>query len=275
MRTRFAPAPTGFLHLGHVVNAIYVWGLAQARRGEVVLRVEDHDRQRARPEFERALLDDLDWLGFRPDIHPTDAFRSGRCDGRQSDRDAVYRDALAGLVERGLVYGCDCTRKQVESGVYPGACRMRGLPLRDGIGWRVRIEEHEERFVDQRLGPQRQTPAQQCGDILVRDRLGNWTYQFVATVDDHRQRVDLVIRGVDLLASTGRQIRIARLLGRRAQAEFRHHPLIMKTRDQKLSKSDGDTGVRDLRAQGWTPDRVRAAARLVGGLGDLAASFRK
>ena len=110
-----------------------------------------------------------------------------------------------------------------------------------------------ETFVDGILGPQEQDPSQQCGDVLIRDRLGNWTYQFAAAVDDYRQGIDLVIRGEDLLPSTGRQIRLARLLGRERPAAFRHHPLIMKSPDQKLSKSDGDTGIRDLRARGWTP----------------------
>jgi glutamyl/glutaminyl-tRNA synthetase len=95
---------------------------------------------------------------------------------------------------------------------------------------------------------------------LIRDRLGNWSYQFVASVDDFLQGVTLVIRGRDLLDSTGRQIAIARLLGRSTPASFAHHGLIMKSPTQKLSKSDGDTGVRDLRAAGWSPDRVRAEA---------------
>jgi len=230
-----------------------------------VLRVEDHDRQRARAEFERALLDDLDWLGFRPDSYPTDAFRARACAGRQSERGAVYHDALAPLVERGLVYACDCTRKQLEHGPYPGTCRTRGLPLVDGMGWRVRVDAGEESFVDQRLGPQRQTPAEQCGDILVRDRLGNWTYQWAVTVDDALMAIDWVIRGEDLLDSTGRQIYLARLLGRREPPTFLHHPLIMKSPTQKLSKSDGDTGVRDLRARGWkATDVIGHAAALVG-----------
>jgi glutamyl/glutaminyl-tRNA synthetase len=95
-----------------------------------------------------------------------------------------------------------------------------------------------ERFFDEWLGPQEQDPSRQCGDVLVRDRLGNWTYQFAVTVDDHLQKITDVIRGVDLLASTGR------------------HPLVMKSPTQKLSKSDGDTGVRDLRTQGWTAAQV-------------------
>src|SRR5690242_6519988 len=104
-----------------------------------------------------------------------------------------------------------------------------------------------ERFTDLRHGPQEQRPFEQCGDVLVRDRDGNWTYQFAATVDDFVQGVTLVIRGDDLLASTGRQIQLGRLLGRHTPPRFLHHALLMKTPTQKLSKSDGDSGVADLR----------------------------
>lgn len=275
MITRFAPAPTGWLHLGHVLNAEYVWGRARVDGGRVLLRIEDHDRTRSRAEFESGILDDLDWLDYRPDIYPTEAFRAGRCDGRQSDRGGVYREAFEMLRSAGLVYACDCSRRSMAAGAaadrggtaanpievrYPGTCRDRRLPLVDGYGWRVRIEPGIEAFDDVRLGPQRQDPAAQCGDVLLRDRHGSWTYQFAVTVDDWRQDIDLVIRGIDLLPSTGRQIRIARLLGRERPPRFLHHALIMKTADQKLSKSDGDTGVRALRARGWTPAQVIAAA---------------
>jgi glutamyl/glutaminyl-tRNA synthetase len=130
-----------------------------------------------------------------------------------------------------------------------------------GLGLRVRLAPSVERFADLRLGPQEQRPSEQCGDLLARDRDGNWTYQFAATVDDLVQGVTLVIRGVDLLDSTGRQIQLARLLGRAEPPAFLHHPLIMKSPRQKLSKSDGDTGIRELRARGWTPGRVIAHAR--------------
>src|SRR5690349_2981697 len=92
--TRFAPAPTGWLHLGHVLNALYVWNTARRVGARVMLRIEDHDRERSRPELEHAILDDLDWLAFVPDIYPTEAFRRGTCDGRQSDREPVYRAAV-------------------------------------------------------------------------------------------------------------------------------------------------------------------------------------
>jgi len=267
-RTRFAPAPTGWLHLGHVLNAEYVWGIAGALRGRVLLRIEDHDRVRSRPEFEAGILDDLDWLGFTADVHPTTEFRAGRCDGRQSDRHAMYLTALETLRQRGVVYACDCSRREiVEQGVgpaqaelrYGGRCRDRRL-ADEGNGLRVRLDPGAESFVDARLGLQAQDPSAQCGDVLIRDRHGNWTYQFAAAVDDWRQQIDLVIRGTDLLASTGRQIRLARLLGRATVPVYLHHPLIMKTPDQKLSKSDRDTGIRDLRARGCSRAEILSMA---------------
>jgi glutamyl/glutaminyl-tRNA synthetase len=231
------------------VNAIYVWGLARARNGRVLLRIEDHDRIRSRPEFEAAILEDLDWLGFTPDAgrHPV---------LRQSDEEAAYADALDRLRRSHHVYVCDCSRKAIGGERYPGTCRDRGLEDRPGRGLRVRIEPGEEPFVDGLLGPQVQSPADDFGDILLRDRDGNWTYQFAVTVDDGRQGVDAVIRGTDLLSSTGRQIRLARMLGRAEPPAFFHHPLILNRSGEKLSKSNRDTGVRELRAAGLTPHDV-------------------
>jgi glutamyl-tRNA synthetase/glutamyl-Q tRNA(Asp) synthetase len=272
--TRFAPAPTGYLHLGHVANALYVWGLARAAGARVLLRVDDHDRQRCRPEYERALLDDLDWLGFAPDVFPTSAFRAGRSDGRQGDRGAIYDAAARRLADAGRVYACACTRQDLARArpanrapdFYPGTCRRRALPLAaHGVVWRVAMDDTIERFDDGLLGPQVQRPAQQAGDVAIRDRLGNWTYQFVTAVDDFLMGIDLVVRGRDLLESTGRQIALARLLGRDTPAAYVHHPLIMRAPGRKLSKSDGDTAVGDLRAAGWTADAViTEAARRVG-----------
>ncbi len=255
MITRFAPAPTGYLHIGHVLNAIYVWGVARRIGARVMLRVEDHDRQRSRPAFEDAIREDLTWLGFTPDA-----------ESRQSDRTAIYEEALARLRAAGLTYACDCTRRDITGERYPGRCRGRSLAEAPDHGTRVRIEPGEERFDDLRLGPQVHTPVDQSGDVLLRDRLGFWTYQFAATVDDVVQGVTHVIRGEDLLSSTGRQIRLARLLGRAAPPAFLHHPLLMKTPLQKISKSDGDTGVRDLRAAGWRASDVIGHAAALGGL---------
>jgi glutamyl-tRNA synthetase/glutamyl-Q tRNA(Asp) synthetase len=252
MITRFAPAPTGHLHLGHVVNAAYVWGIARAQGGRILLRIEDHDRQRSRPEYDRALLEDLDWLGFHADGGPV----------RQSQRSAIYAAALDRLQANGLVYACACPRTTV----YPGTCRERRLADGAGRSLRVRLDPSIERFDDLRHGPQQQRPSDQCGDVVVRDRDGNWTYQFAAAVDDDAQGITLIIRGDDLLESTGRQLQLARLLGRRTPPRFLHHPLIMKSATQKLSKSDRDTGVRDLRAGGWAPERVVGEALFQAGV---------
>jgi glutamyl/glutaminyl-tRNA synthetase len=249
--TRFAPAPTGYLHLGHVVNALYVWGAARKHAGQVLLRIEDHDRQRSRAEFEAAIIEDLIWLGFAHDGAIV----------RQSERAAIYPKALQQLIDRGLVYGCACSRSDMQGERYLNTCRGKGIPLGEEVGWRVIMEPGRERFVDEILGPQEQDPGAQFGDLLVRDRRGNWTYQFAVTVDDHLQRITDVIRGEDLLPSTGRQLRLARLLGRTAPPRFWHHPLVMKSASQKLSKSDHDTGIRDLRAAGWTRDQVLEKAR--------------
>jgi glutamyl-tRNA synthetase/glutamyl-Q tRNA(Asp) synthetase len=270
MISRFAPAPTGLLHIGHVVNAIFVWGITKAFGGRVLLRIEDHDRQRSRPEFERAILDDLDWLGFVPDEPSTDHFRAGRCMSRQGDRSEIYAKALQELRSLGLVYACECSRSDIVTASklsrdelrYPGTCASKGLTEQRGRGVRIRLAPSTERFVDLRHGALVQRPFEQCGDLLAVDRDGNWTYQFAVAVDDFDQGVTHVIRGDDLLSSTGRQIQLARLIGRRSPAQFLHHPLVMKSATQKLSKADGDTSVRDLRAAGMTSEEVigRAAA---------------
>ncbi len=271
--TRFAPAPTGHLHLGHVVNAVHVWEIARQLHGRVLLRVEDHDRQRCRPEYEASILEDLHWLGFKADAPLV----------RQSERDAIYRTALRRLVEQRLVYGCRCSRAEIESANrrpqaadgkqltagkapthelrYAGTCRDRGIPLIDDVGWRLRLEPGLEHFEDALCSVQAQDPSRQCGDLLLRDRLGNWTYQFAVVADDLDQGVTDVVRGTDLLESTGRQIRLGGLLGRTSPPRFWHHHLVMKSATEKLSKSDGDTGIRDLRAAGWSADDVLSRAR--------------
>jgi glutamyl-tRNA synthetase/glutamyl-Q tRNA(Asp) synthetase len=256
--TRFAPAPTGHLHLGHVVNALYVWETARREGGRVLLRIEDHDAQRSKPEYEQSILEDLAWLGFAADAPMV----------RQSDRGAKYQAALARLQEHGLTYTCICSRKEMANtggaGMelrYAGTCASRNLPRAPGRAVRVRLSRSEEAFDDLLQGPQRQTPADQCGDLLAMDRKGNWTYQFAVTVDDFDQGVNLVIRGLDLLESTGRQIQLARMLGRTDPSRFMHHPLVMRTPDQKVSKSDGAAGIREMRLAGEAPEEVLAMAR--------------
>ncbi len=298
--TRFAPAPTGYLHLGHAANAVWVWGIARAFGGRVLLRVEDHDRGRCRPAYEAALLDDLDWLGLVPDGAGTETFRAGRTPQRQSDNTARYEARLDALEANGLAYPCTCSRAEIARAAegtdahrampgrampqratpdrpspdgaelrYPGTCRTRALDPALTPSRRVLMNPgHSEDFDDLRLGPQSQDPDQQCGDLLVRDRHGNWTYQFAVVVDDLEQGVDVVIRGEDLLASTGRQLRLARLLRRETPPHFLHHPLLRAADGRKLSKSAHDTGLRELRAAGRTRADVLGLAAHLSGLLD-------
>jgi glutamyl/glutaminyl-tRNA synthetase len=265
--TRFAPSPTGHLHLGHLVNAVYVWGLARALGGRVLLRIEDHDRVRSRREYESAILDDLEWLGLVPDIGAIEAFRGGSHPLRQSDAGERYDGALRRLRERAHVFACDCSRKEIAAAVgsarhretpYPGRCRHRGLDDQPGRGLRVHLPPSVVTFVDGRLGLRAHDPSRQCGDLLLRDRDGHWTYQFAVVVDDTAQEIDLVVRGEDLLDSTGRQVQLARMLGRDDPPVFVHHGLVRHAHGDKLSKSNRDTSLRELRALG------RSAADLLG-----------
>jgi glutamyl/glutaminyl-tRNA synthetase len=265
--TRFAPSPTGHLHLGHLVNILTVWGVARALGGRVLLRIEDHDRERSRPDFERSILADLAWLGFEADEPPPGTLR-------QSDHEARFHDALGRLTDAGFTYWCDCSRRRIldVAGTadgelrYDGRCRTRGLGPGPDRGIRVRLDAGAVAFDDARLGPQVQHPAAQCGDVLVRDRLGHWTYQFAVTVDDLEDGVDLIVRGLDLLSSTGRQIALARRLGRDTPPVFLHHGLLYAAGGAKLSKADGATGLRELRAAGLSPEDAIGRAAAAAGL---------
>jgi glutamyl/glutaminyl-tRNA synthetase len=276
--TRFAPAPTGRLHLGHLANAIYVWGLARRHGARVVLRIEDHDRQRCRPEYEAALLEDLDRLGIAADEPSTDDLRSGIPSRfRQSDLGATYAGALATFEDRGLAYGCDCTRstfaawREAHAAAFagpgcPGACRDRDLGLRaPDRGIRVALGDGVEPWDDLLLGPSR-AEAAASGDLLVRDRNGNWTYALCVVVDDMSHGVDLVVRGRDLVDATAAQVRLGWLLGRAASPSFAHHPLVLRADGSKLSKADGDTAICDLLDAGMRPEDLFGEAAFRTGL---------
>jgi len=276
--TRFAPAPTGRLHLGHLANAIYVWGLARATDRDVILRIEDHDRQRSQPEHEGALLDDLDCLGLVPDRPSTDEVRAGRSEYRQSDCGPRYASTLARLIDAGLGYACDCARSTFAawrsahgrswSGPgCPGNCRARALPVDAGLGIRIGLGDGDESWTDVIGGPRR-GPVTPDGDLLARDRLDNWTYAFCVVVDDLQQGIDLVARGADLLDATPAQIRLGRLLGRAEPPAFAHHPLIRNPDGSKLSKATNAAAVAALLDAGRSPDDLFGEAAAFVGLID-------
>ena len=278
LRTRFAPAPTGYLHLGHVANALVVWEVARATRGSVILRIEDHDRQRCRPEYEAALLDDLEALGFVPDEPSIAELRDGRPSSyRQSDNGGAYATAVSMLDAQGLVYACDCTRTTFARWAAangagwagpgcPGGCAGRGLDRQAGTTtWRVALGGGEEAWIDLVLGPQSGRAAIR-GDLPIRDRHGNWTYALCVVVDDLRHEIDLVIRGEDLLDAAPAQIRLGRLLGSPAPPPFLHHSLIRRPDGRKLSKADGATAIRQRLLAGSSPSDLRVAAAAAIGL---------
>jgi glutamyl-Q tRNA(Asp) synthetase len=278
--TRFAPAPTGRLHLGHLANALYVWGLARRFGARVLLRIEDHDRQRGRPEYEVALLDDLDRLGIAADEPSTEALRAGPSPFRQSDNGPVYAAALERLRAATSVYACDCARstfatwRDVNGRPWsgpgcPGECLTRGLAQRPELGLRVALGDGEEGWEDVLVGPRSGRVAPD-GDPLVRDRNGNWTYALCVVVDDLRHGVDLVVRGEDLLEATPAQVRLGRLLGRETPPAFAHHPLIRRPDGSKLSKADNATAVGELLDSGRSREALfEHAAGLAGWEGPI------
>lgn len=276
LRTRFAPSPTGYLHLGHVASAIFVWGIALAHKAEVLLRIEDHDSQRCRPEFARALLEDLTWLGLL-ELSPTLPTIS-----RQSEHPERYAEAHQQLARRELVYPCHCSRKTIlarigpDQSAYDGFCRPGGKggaaqrAAEVPAGSRLTLAEARYGFADLYLGPQVQDPARESGDLLVRERNGNWTYNFCVVVDDLLEDIDLIIRGQDILESTGRQLQLRELLQAGSAdtsppPRFLHHPLIWESEGRKLSKRYGSTSLRQLRAEGLSAaDLLGMAAQAVG-----------
>jgi len=218
--------------------------MARAAGGRVLLRLEDHDRQRCRPEYEAALLEDLEWLGFTADQPSFTELRQGPSSFRQSDNQAAYQSALDLLRARYQVYACECSRRDEAD----RASRTDGADKADRT---ARSEEGETAGEVPYSG--------RCRDRGLAPGPG-------VVVDDLRHGVTTVIRGEDLLASTGRQIRLARILGREEPPVFAHHPLILKPSGDKLSKANRDTAVRELRASGLTAPAVIGRAALAVGL---------
>lgn len=267
LRTRFAPSPTGHLHLGHVASAIYVWGLARLVGAEVILRMEDHDQGRCRKSYEESILRDLEWLGFEPDegVSSLDTSRF-----RQSDHFERYAKALQFLAKDS--YFCGCSRKEIlDRNIhsshaselhYDGHCRSRN----EGPNIRLRFDERVVRFDDHFLGLQEQIPSRQCGDVLLKDRDGQWTYNFAVAVDDAEEDIGLIIRGQDILASTGRQIILREKLGDPSSVDYLHHPLIWAEPNKKLSKRDHATSIDQWKQSGLSAEAILGKAAFQVGL---------
>ncbi|WP_294497116.1 tRNA glutamyl-Q(34) synthetase GluQRS [uncultured Gemmiger sp.] len=280
---RYAPSPSGRMHLGNLCCCLLAWLSAKSKGGKVVLRIEDLDAMRCPRRFADLLEADLAWLGLAAD----EGGSAGGPDGPyyQSERADIYGYYYGKLAEMGLVYPCFCTRSQLHAAsaphrsdgqvVYPGTCR--GLTPEQVAeksrvrppAWRVRVPDETIRFVDGHLGPYAENLARDCGDFVVRRADGGFAYQLAVVVDDALMGVTQVVRGADLLSSTPRQLWLYRTLGLKAP-EFCHLPLLLAPDGRRLSKRDGDQSLEHLQAK-YTPEQVIGRLAYVCGLADTPA----
>lgn len=264
VRTRFAPSPTGHLHPGHIANIVAVWGAAEVLGAQVVLRIEDHDRGRCRPEYEVSIWEDLEWLGVLDD-ELRGRVANSNLQYRQSNRNDRYFDAFTVLKNAGLTYKCTCSRADIQrrcrrsaSGewVYDGHCAGRGIADEEEGCVRLRVPAGVQHFLDVALGALRQDVAGQCGDFPIVDRSGQWTYQFAVCVDDVDHAITHIIRGEDLVDSVARQAYLRSLLGGTDSVVTLHHPLLKDTDGRKLSKRTMADAIRLFREAGWSAERL-------------------
>jgi glutamyl/glutaminyl-tRNA synthetase len=260
-KTRIAPTPSGYLHLGNALSFALTWALARQQGGVVALRIDDLDNARFRPEYLQDIFDTLHFLGLDYDEGPQDP-ADFRQHYSQLHRLPLYHGLLDQLVRQGLVYACPCSRTQVAAlsaqGLYHGTCRNKQLPLdTPGTAWRLRVPEGTAvRFSDLVLGEVAVPLAEVMPDFVVRRKDGVPAYQVASVADDGRMGVNLVVRGQDLLSSTAAQLFLAGLVGEEGfmKARFVHHPLVQENDGGKLSKSQGSLSLYDMRKRG-----VRAA----------------
>lgn len=275
---RFAPSPTGRMHLGNIYTALMSWLSVKSRGGKWILRIEDLDPQRSRPEYASMIEDDLKWLGLRWDEGGTeDLGPNGPYS--QSRRSEIYLDALRNLNSQSLLYRCSCTRADILSAqaphqsdgriVYGGRCRPDILhQLTDeelsGSAIRMRVDNRDISFTDMICGPQRVNLTTHCGDFIVRRADGVAAYQLAVVVDDALMGITEVMRGDDLLLSTAQQLYLFEKLGYRAP-EYAHLPLIRNEEGQRLSKRDKSLSMEYLRKE-FSPEQIIGKIASLAGL---------
>ena len=267
---RFAPTPSGRMHLGNVFAALMSWLSVKSQNGAWVLRMEDLDTLRTSPAYAETLREDLRWLGLDWDLETP----------AQSTRSDVYDRYFARLEELGLLYPCYCTRSQLHSVnaphlsdgtyVYPGTCRNLTDAQRAAFSrppaWRIRVPDREYRLEDLVQGTYRENLTRDCGDFVVRRADGVHVYQLAVTVDDGEAGITQVVRGVDLLSSAPRQMYLQELLGFSAP-EYGHIPLLVAPDGRRLSKRDRDLDLGQLR-QRVSPQELLGVLAAAAGLID-------
>ncbi len=279
-RTRFAPSPTGCLHLGHAYSALVTFDLARQRGGRFLLRIEDTDQSRCRPEYEEAIVSDLRWLGIEWDGAIL----------RQSERVAHYIRVLGQLGRRGLVFPCNCNRRTIRAAlsapqegapvegpdgpVYPGACRDRSidergpqdalrLHMRNAVSALGEIPDFREcgPFEPGAVRTTRAYLIHDVGDVVLgRREAGQIAYHLASVVDDAHQEITHVVRGRDLFRATAIHVTLQALLGY-PTPRYHHHDLIRDETGKRLAKRDDARAIRKYRAEGYSPNDIR---RMVG-----------
>jgi glutamyl/glutaminyl-tRNA synthetase len=268
-RGRLAPSPTGLLHVGHARTFAIAAQRARKHAGTLILRNEDLDPQRCRPEFVAAMLEDLRWLGVYwaegPDCGGPYAPYS------QSERKSRYLEAWRKLRDGGWTYPCNCSRKDLaqaatapndadDEPIYPGNCRAgtdaRSFDAPAGVNWRFRVPNGDPiEFEDEHLGLQRFGAGSDFGDFVVWRRDDVPAYQLAVVVDDAEMKISEVVRGADLLKSTARQILLFRALGF-SVPDYYHCRLVRDENGQRMAKRHDAASIRHLRESGWSPEQV-------------------
>ena len=278
---RFAPTPSGRMHLGNVFAALIAWLSVRSQNGEMVLRMEDLDTQRTSADFAAVLREDLLWLGLDWD----------RETEPQSQRAGVYDRYFEKMMDEGLLYPCYCTRSQLHSVnaphlsdgtyVYPGTCRnLTEPPAGRKPSWRVVVPDKVWSFTDRIQGDYALNLATDCGDMVVRRADGVYVYQLAVTVDDGEAGVTEVVRGMDLLSSAPRQMYLQELLGF-SHPQYGHVPMLLAPDGRRLSKRDRDLDLGELRKR-MPPEALIGSLAAAAGLidryepvsaGELATHF--
>jgi glutamyl-tRNA synthetase len=280
VRGRYAPSPSGDLHLGNLRTALLAWLFARSMHGQFILRIEDLDRPRMRSGATERILEDLRWLGLDWDEGPDCGGPHGPY--TQSERTEIYQHYLKRLLDTGLVYPCYCSRAEIAHAAsapqqgagdgprYPGTCRDLSIAqqkayLASGRRPSLRFRVDDERlvsFTDLLVGQQQQRVQQEVGDFIVYRADGIFAYQFAVVVDDALMQIHQIVRGVDLLSSTARQILLFEAFGFSIPT-FAHVPLVLDAEGKRLAKRTQSMGLAPLRAMGQTPAAI---------VGQLAAS---
>ena len=280
---RFAPSPTGRMHLGNVYAALMSWLSVKSKEGQWILRIEDIDEGRSRREYAMLIEDDLRWLGLEWDAWGYDGQMPDHTPCRQSLRHSLYEEALCRLASTRLLYGCGCRRADIMATqaphqsdgriVYAGTCRPGVEPpfpvvdadmlLKERKACRIYVPDADIEFEDGLYGIQRVNLARHCGDFVLRRADGAWAYQLAVVVDDAMMGITEVVRGSDLLLSAAQQIYLNRLLGFEPP-RYIHIPLLCNSSGQRLSKRDSSLSMEELRRR-HTPGKILGSlARLAG-----------